>query len=294
MKHKPIFIVGTNRSGTTWLANILCNHSNIACIQAEEHFGILETGFFSNLPEYFGDIRDDDNFIVFVEAFSKSDYFVHTGLDKELFYKKRPLDYPEFLKILMDNYAEQKGADYWLEKTPSHSLHLDEIFRYFPDAKIIGIKRDIIAVVKSMVKLRNSPRKCLFRQVFRYFRFNKEIEHFASKSNRIMLIEYDDFKKSKEETIRSVCQFLDIEFEHLMLEDKYKPNTSFKNEKERGEALTSLEKLYVRLLASIFSFFPYSFYRIVNKWRSFIRRLYKKPKLIPGTYRLFKRKKGMY
>jgi len=294
MKHKPIFIVGTNRSGTTWLANILANHSNIACVQAEEHFGILETGFFSTLPEYFGDIRDDDNFIVFVEAFSKSDYFVLTGLDKDLFYEKGQLDYPEFLKILMDNYAEKKGADYWLEKTPSHSLHLDEIFRYFPDAKIIGIKRDIISVVKSMVKLHDFSRKHLFRKVFSYFRFNKEIENFASKSNRIMLIEYNDFKKSKEETIRNVCKFLDIEFEHLMLEDRYKPNTSFQNEKGRREALTSLEKIYVRLLASIFSFLPYSFYRIVNKWIPFIRRLYKKPKLISGTYRLFKRKKGMY
>lgn len=191
MKHKPIFIVGTNRSGTTWLANILCNHSNIACVQAEEHFGILETGFFSTLPEYFGDIRDDDNFIVFVEAFSKSDYFVLTGLDKDLFYKKRPLDYPTFLKILMDNYAEKKGTDYWLEKTPSHSLHLNEIFRYFPDAKIIGIKRDIISVVKSSVKLRDHLRKRLFRKAFGYFMFNKEIENFAS-NNRIMLIEYMD------------------------------------------------------------------------------------------------------
>ncbi len=43
----PIFVVGARRTGTTWLGNIICNHSRVAGVQGgAKQEGILETAFF--------------------------------------------------------------------------------------------------------------------------------------------------------------------------------------------------------------------------------------------------------
>lgn len=85
MRRTPIFVVGVHRSGTTWLANILCRHSNIAGIQAERHFGIHESVFFSHFIHNFGDLRNDNIFIQFVEAFASSDHFILRACLKRYF-----------------------------------------------------------------------------------------------------------------------------------------------------------------------------------------------------------------
>src|SRR5690348_5527303 len=40
---KPIFVMGTARSGTTWLANLLASHPLIAAVAADEHHGVVES-----------------------------------------------------------------------------------------------------------------------------------------------------------------------------------------------------------------------------------------------------------
>lgn len=71
----PIFIVGVQRTGTTWIANIISNNSNVTACGAEKHKGIHESAFFSKLLGYCGDLKDNNKFIEFVSIFSKSDYF---------------------------------------------------------------------------------------------------------------------------------------------------------------------------------------------------------------------------
>ena len=150
---KPVFIVGIERSGTTWLANILCQHSNITGIQAKRHYGIHESVFFSNIEEKFGNLSDDNNFIQLVEILSSSDYFILSGLNKDILYEERPKTYHDFFRLIMERFAEKRKADFWLEKTPSHSLYLEKISKYYPDAKFIAIKRDIVDTIKSTIRL---------------------------------------------------------------------------------------------------------------------------------------------
>jgi hypothetical protein len=268
---KPIFVLGVHRSGTTWVANILCLHSRIAGIQAERHYGIHESAFFCIVKGRFGDIGNDENFIEFIETFSNSDYFILSNLDKTYFYKNRPCSYDEFFKMMMDKYAEEQKAEFWLEKTPAHLLYFSDLLEIFPTAKFIIIKRNIIDSIKSDIRLKyfdehmqkNMKIPKIFLIVFLTFRYHFYYSNIYNqrKEKNHLLIEYETLKKNRLEVTKKICNYLDINFEQQMLVDKYKPNTLFNSKQERNDALTKPEEIFIKIFDRIFRFLPNQFFR---------------------------------
>lgn len=61
-------------------------------------------------------------------------------MDKDLFYKGLHKKIEDFFKLFMNTLAKNNGIDFWLEKTPNHSLYLEEILNYHPKAKFIFYK----------------------------------------------------------------------------------------------------------------------------------------------------------
>lgn len=289
----PIFIVGVQRSGTTWLANVISNHSKIAAIQDEKHLGIHESAFFSIVANSYGDLRDDNEFIKFVGMFSKSDYFIISRINEDLIFKKRPYTYYEFFKVLMDSYAEKENASYWLEKTPAHSLYLEELSEHFPKAKFIAIKRNITDTIKSIIKRKGhhgfiEKRLKILRFIYHYLKYYKHIEYFAKKNpGSIKIIKYENLRKSKKKTIKDLCVFLGIKYEDKMLLDKYRMNTSFKYEEERKKFLAYPDKWWIRFIFWLFNLFPYHFFRLAYM----VERIFKKKKLPGWFYSIIKEKK---
>jgi len=275
---KPIFIIGNQRSGTTWLANILCQHSKIVGVQSEP-FGIRESYYFNIIDRYFGNLKNDNNFNQFIDVFSSSDYFILTKVDKDIFYKERPTNYVQSFKLLMNTFAEKNNAEFWLEKTPGHTLYLNKLSKYFKTASFIGIKRDIVDILKSAVRrntFRNNRIKKLFilRRVLQYYKYDKHLNKFNSISNRILLINYEFLRKNPKKIISKVCQFLNIEFESSLLTQHYEKGTSFSsfdNKFERERVLTKFEIKMVRWLSHIFRILPYIFYRILYSYQLHIR-----------------------
>jgi len=89
---KKIFVIGKNRSGTKWLSNTIANHQKIACIQRPGAGGILETNIINRMPNIFGTLKKDNNFIGFIECFSQTNYFKLLHVEKEELYNA-PRDY---------------------------------------------------------------------------------------------------------------------------------------------------------------------------------------------------------
>ena len=143
----PVLVVGANRSGTTWLSNLLCNHSQISGVQSDEHFGIIETNLFGRMQRVFGSLNSRVNKIAFIESWSQTDFFLATGIDKSEIYSLKSRDYVDIFRFVMREFSSRLGNSYWLQKLPTTE------FRYLgslqDDAKIIVITRNMLGNLAS-------------------------------------------------------------------------------------------------------------------------------------------------
>ena len=270
---KPIFVVGAPRTGTTWVANILCRHSDVAGIQTERHYGIHESSFFSHLKRYFGDPSKGNNFKIFLEKFKNSDYFRFSGLDESFIDNYQgPQKYGCFFRNLMNEFATTKNSKYWVEKTTSHTLTLPEIKNVFPNAYFVATKRNIIDTVRSAIglKVRNetigkndgtSKKLHILIEVFRYHTFRKHVTRFARLNSSIHTIEFEKLINEKDHVVKQLCQFLGFNYEKSMLDQQFKPNTSFAGNKDRKTTLNSQEKRLIEFLDHQISRLPFSVFR---------------------------------
>ncbi len=273
----PTFVVGAQRTGTTWLANILCNHSQVTGIQGGiKQEGIHESAFFSHLAGKYGDLKNPNNLLQFIEIFANSDYFIQSGLDKEIFYRERPQTYQAAFRVFMECFAKGQGADYFIEKTPAHSLHSVEISNYYKHAKFIAIRRNIIDQVKSISKRnrltkgkRSGTLKELLlhvRMAIVYHTYYKHIKQLMSKQpDRVLLVEYEDLKRATKETVVRVCEFLGIGFQEQMLEQRYRANTSFVDNSERKQVLSAAQEKLINIVDPLFGLLPYALYHLGYK-----------------------------
>jgi hypothetical protein len=134
---RPVFIVGCARSGTTLLYSMLVAAGGFAVYRKE-------TYFYSILPR-FRDLSTDAARERFKQAFLQGSLGKVPGLDVEPIVQKVLTQVTrgrDFLPKLMHAIAVHQGVDRWMEATPPHLLHMDEIRQAVPDALFVHVIRD--------------------------------------------------------------------------------------------------------------------------------------------------------
>ena len=282
----PVIVLGKQRSGTTWLANQLCEHPRIAGVRHEAHLGIHESVFFSFIYGRYGDIRNRANFIEFAEVMAASDYCRIAGITRKFLYALWPATYEAVFRAMHEFIAEQQGAPFWIEKSPAHAVWVNELAEWYPDAKFIGVIRDLQQVVAS--DLRRFPdehpgqtaryatwrKRVIFRTCFGRAYYNKMIRAFARRHpDRILMVHYTEMRADLESVCRRICDFIGLEFDAKMLGQSYPPNTSFTGGgRPRGETVTGGERLLAACLGAAARLTPRQVLALGESRRSYRRR----------------------
>jgi len=128
----PVFIVGSGRSGTTWLQRLLIENPEITGGQESEFF--LCFG---------GAVRSFELDEAASRKLGMSTYWSEEKLMAAI------IDLWEQTFVSMLEMKPE--ARVLAEKTPSHAFYMDAIRKLFPEAKFIHIIRDSRSVVSSMV-----------------------------------------------------------------------------------------------------------------------------------------------
>jgi hypothetical protein len=233
--------MGHQRSGTTWLANQLSAHPEVAAVRHEQHKGVHESIFFSHVCGRFGDLRDKNNFIRFVEFFGASDYARLADASKEFLYSLYPASYEQVFRQCMESYASRQGCSYWLEKSPDHTPQIRKIAGMFPRALFIGIRRCPRDVAASALKMAyptaNGFQKrqllSLMKYAWSYTHYNRELIRFNRKSKRCLIINYGDFKGDFECQMKKIEDWLDLSHDESVLRTQFPPNSSFSGSRKK-------------------------------------------------------------
>ena len=257
----PLFILGKQRSGTTWLANQLCEHSLIEGPRQAHHGGVHESAYFSHVYGRYGSLEQKTNYSEFVEAMAVSNFMRILEVDKAFLYSLWPTRYEAVFRAVMNRYAERHGAHYWLDKTPEHTLLVHELAAMYPDAKFIAIIRDVHDVVNSTVS-RYGGRSMRHRELrlakatLSWTQHCKAIESFAAGSDRILVTSYELLRNETEDVYRRMCAFLELEFEPTMLKQAYKANSTFRPGRERDKTLSPADRRFIGAIATLGRFIP--------------------------------------
>ncbi|MBT0585683.1 sulfotransferase family protein [Alteromonas oceanisediminis] len=210
-KIAPVFIVGSQRSGTTMLRLMLNSHSDLLVP--------FEFDFLSVAKTYSDKMLNSSEQ---VEAFNalKNEYYAKKGgvLD-EVNWESRDvsLSFSELFCSSMDAAAKIKGKQYWAIKTPGYHTKMDQLWRLFPDCKIVHIVRDGRAVAASQQNISWGDKDII--RIAKNWSHDIEMAHRmgAMIPNNYLEVRYETLVKDPEKTLLSISRFLSLDYQSGML-----------------------------------------------------------------------------
>ena len=269
----PIFVLGLQRSGTTWLANVISQHTRIAAVQSDDHFGILSSIYFSHFVPAYGDLSDEENFRRFATDFASSDYYKVSGLDPDWLMSVKSRSYSQIFRAMMDEFSRQQGgAAYWVEKSPVHTPLANELAEAYPDARFICVVRRPQAATASQLWLHGARPTARARirallSLSLHRAQQRLLIHFCEqRKDRCFLTQYENFVANTESETRRACEFLGLKFEPSMLQLPWRRNTSF-HSMDRQKALGIFDRIVVSTARASLSVLPLPVLRVLLDWR---------------------------
>jgi hypothetical protein len=167
-----VFIFGCPRSGTTWLWSILESHNDTI-------------PFVSNTKTFDGKYETSESGI-YIKNQKKA-------------------------KKLISEFALTNRDCLVFEKTPSHTLHYQKIFRDFPNTRAIVIFRNPLAIVNSMLnsKMKAFENYDINKSISEVKKYYKSLIEISKKENTIT-VTYEKLFKDKHHTIFQILKQLNL------------------------------------------------------------------------------------
>lgn len=211
------FLVGSARSGTTLLRVMLDSHPVLA-IPGESHFidGMAAKKDRYERPNGFA--TD-----LFLDDLWRSSRFRLWGLQRDdlsdLLHGVAGLDLADALRCVYRAYAWQHDKHRYGDKTPRYVLHMDALAELFPEARFVHIIRDGRDAALSMLDMdwRGVP---TLTEAARFWRDRVKTGRRVGKElgpDRYREVRYEALIADPEDSLRSVCHFIDLDFDDAML-----------------------------------------------------------------------------
>ena len=188
IKSKPIFIIGMPRSGTSLLEQILSTHSKI--------YGAGELNYLQKIIDKLG----------LEKPYNMKEYF------------------NEIRKYYYSQISKISHSDFIIDKLPSNFRWVGFIIKAFPEAKIIHIQRNPMAVCWSNYKNFFLDSGLDFnlnqRDVAEYYSMYLKLIDFwrAKYKKNILDIQYEMFVKNFETNTKKILDYLNLQWENQLLQ----------------------------------------------------------------------------
>ncbi|MFC2993560.1 sulfotransferase family protein [Halomonas tibetensis] len=213
MINKKIFIGGCDRSGTTLLASMLASSPRIATTpESQFKLNLLKLSN-RRLPEsetkkVLSRLFNDFRFKIWLE---KPDFL-------ETFkYKIKPgLSSKEILEEMVSSYCGEEPYC-WIDHTPNNIQNVSFLKNVFPESSFIHIVRDGRAVAASVKPLPWGPNTTYHAATWWAYRVSFGCAAELAWPDKVYRVSYESLVNNPEDTLLSLCENLDIQYDSRML-----------------------------------------------------------------------------
>ncbi|MGP1384734.1 MAG: sulfotransferase family protein [Thainema sp.] len=213
---QPVFIGGCERSGTTVLGAILGTHSDCLTIP-EAYFK------FDLFQAYASEGRYFNSFDFVLRLHKKIRYRIWQMdiISKSNSWKDID-DHPsDVMKLIVKSYSEEvnkSNFEFWIDHTPRNLVYPLTLLKFFPTAKMIHIVRDGRATAASVLPLDWGP-NTIDRAAYWWV---ESVAHGLNaesvlNNSQIMRVHYEELIANPENTIKKICNFLELGYQPEML-----------------------------------------------------------------------------
>lgn len=219
MLSNPIFIVGTERSGSNLLRLMLDAHSKIAVPHPPHLMRDL-----AGLEPAYGDLRRDKHFARLAADVASlvNMHFAPWPFEvkaAELIRASERRSLYGLYAALYDLYAKSKGKERWGCKSTFMYQQIGEILQNHPEPRFLHLvrdPRDVAASASESIFSKFHP----FREGELWAAQQSEIESWRERmgSSKYLLVRYEDLTADPEKVLRRVMAFLGEGFEPAQLE----------------------------------------------------------------------------
>ena len=218
----PIFVVGSDRSGTTLLRLMLTCHPDVA-IPPESLFALqlyptwgkvlLKRG--EQVEAVCNELYEDARF---------REWEVERPALEQAITDRMPLNFTDLFSLVYETYARQHQpeATRWGDKNPRYAMHLAWLWSHYPEAKVIHVIRDGRAVFNSFLDANQKAGGILWPEEVSAaarswtVRLARARQHQSNPNYSEVF--YEELVKSPEKELRRICGFLDLEYDPAMLD----------------------------------------------------------------------------
>lgn len=213
LRQDPIFIVGSPRSGTTLLMNMLNRHPSIRLCEESYYFYYVYARHDS-----FGDLSAPINRRRLVDRYLAIDRINQLGLDHNALSEtlmREGDSYKSFFTSLMHFYAMQAGKPRFGDKTPRHAFYSEILCEWYPDCKLILLVRDPRDVVASRLRMPLGSSSVL-ANARTWLSCTLAAERCSHRDN-YLLVRYEQLVNEPEAELKRITAFLGEEYSPAML-----------------------------------------------------------------------------
>lgn len=219
MSRAPIFIIGTERSGTNLLRLMLNSHPDIA-VPHPPHIVKL----FTPLLPLYGDLSLERNFRTLIGDVCRlvelHTYPWEITPDRERVFREAAAR--ELICIyfaVYDQYLQHTGKKRWCCKSTFMIDHVADILRFHPDARFIFMVRDGRDVAVS-AKASIFNHYHVYYTALRWQREQRLGLDWLKKlpPEQITLLKYEELTAEPARVTKELCAFLELSFDEKMLE----------------------------------------------------------------------------
>ncbi|MGZ3835018.1 MAG: sulfotransferase family protein [Mucilaginibacter sp.] len=270
LANHPVYICGVHRSGTTLVRDLLDGHPDLVVLPSEGTFyANLEFKLLSlpenertsflcrewlrrlanpiNQPPYWLLGRSNEEGSPYV-SFAR--YFMAWWENCD---KGNP-QWPHIAIVLAyASYTNNLAAKLWVDKTPANERFLDRIRKEMPEAKIIQVIRDPVAILSSRKKM--EPSITLRRALLDLkMSFRVADEQREKNAPEFLLLRYEEICEVPQTVIERIALFLNIEAPAILKQPTVaglpsQANSSFNKEAASGQILKREQHLQPEILS---------------------------------------------